>query len=297
MSAGFTGVHAVPGPIYDAEPGISSRWHIEEVLRSRSRDRLSRSAARVEAQRRLAEVGITDPDAALRYPFQLSGGMRQRVALAAALAGDPELLIADEPTTALDVTTEAEILKLLKQVQAQRGMGLVLITHDLRIAFSVCERIYVLYAGSLVEMAPASRLQEEPLHPYSLGLMLSEPAADRRQATLTNIQGSVPSPSEVSGMCAFAPRCRGPMRPAGPRSPPSAQLRPGRYSACIRVDQIAGRDGGDAGLASPGCPSAAAPSSTVDPLLRVDDVYKVFNDRTRRAVKGSVRGDHRGRAQ
>ena len=142
-------------PFTMLNPVFRAGRHIEEVLRNRDHDRPSRSAARLEAQRRLAEVGITDPDAGLRYPFQLSGGMRQRVALAAALAGDPELLIADEPTTALDVTTEAEILRLLKQVQAQRGMGLVLITHDLRIAFSVCERIYVLYAGSLVETAPS----------------------------------------------------------------------------------------------------------------------------------------------
>ena len=101
---------------------------------------------------RLAEVGITDPGASDRYPFQLSGGMRQRVGLAAALAGDPELLIADEPSTALDVTTQAEILELLKDVQQARGMGLILITHDLRVAFSVAERIYVLYAGALVEV-------------------------------------------------------------------------------------------------------------------------------------------------
>ncbi len=226
-------------PFTMLNPVFRAGRHIEEVLRSRGHDRLSKSAARVEAQRRLAEVGIADPDASLRYPFQLSGGMRQRVALASALAGDPELLITDEPTTALDVTTEAEILKLLKQVQAQRGMGLVLITHDLRIAFSVCERIYVLYAGSLVEMAPASLLQEEPLHPYSLGLMLSEPAADRRQATLTNIQGSVPAPSEVRGMCAFAPRCRWANEACRSAKPPLAELRPGRYSACARVDEIA----------------------------------------------------------
>jgi peptide/nickel transport system ATP-binding protein len=271
-------------PFTMLNPVFRAGRHIEEVLRSRSRDRPSRSAARLEAQRRLAEVGITDPDAGLRYPFQLSGGMRQRVALAAALAGDPELLIADEPTTALDVTTEAEILKLLKQVQVQRGMGLVLITHDLRIAFSVCERIYVLYAGSLVEMAPSSRLQEEPLHPYSLGLMLSEPAADRRQATLTNIQGSVPSPSEVSGMCAFAPRCRWANEACRSAKPALTQLRPGRYSACIRVDQIGAEMAGMRVSLLQGAP-AVAPSTTVDPLLKIDDVYKVFNDKTRRAVK------------
>src|SRR5439155_14881536 len=102
---------------------------------------------------------IHDPTAADRYPFQLSGGMRQRVALAAALAGDPALLIADEPSTALDVTTQAEILELLKSVQRARGMGLVLITHDLRVAFSVAERVYVLYAGALRSEEHTSELQ------------------------------------------------------------------------------------------------------------------------------------------
>jgi peptide/nickel transport system ATP-binding protein len=271
-------------PFTMLNPVFRAGRHIEEVLRSRGHDRLSKSAARAEAQRRLAEVGIADPDASLRYPFQLSGGMRQRVALASALAGDPELLITDEPTTALDVTTEAEILKLLKQVQAQRGMGLVLITHDLRIAFSVCERIYVLYAGSLVEMSPASMLQEQPLHPYSLGLMLSEPAADRRQATLTNIQGSVPAPSEVRGMCAFAPRCRWANEVCRSARPPFVELRPGRYSACTRVDEIASDM---ARMRISLMEDAPRPelARTVDPLLSVEDVYKVFNDRTQRSVK------------
>ena len=100
-----------------------------------------------QAVARLAEVGITNPDVADQYPFELSGGMRQRVALASASARDPALLIADEPSTALDVTTQAEILELLASVQRARGMGLILITHDLRVAFSVCSRIYVLYAG------------------------------------------------------------------------------------------------------------------------------------------------------
>ena len=104
--------------------------------------------------------------------------MRQRVGLAAALAGDPELLIADEPSTALDVTTQAEILALLKSVQRARGMGLIMITHDLRVAFSVADRVYVLYAGSLVEVGDADALEREPLHPYSLGLLLSEPATE-----------------------------------------------------------------------------------------------------------------------
>jgi ABC-type glutathione transport system ATPase component len=118
--------------------------HIDELLRDQSGHRLGRRERRAEAVRRLAEVGIGDPGVADRYPFQLSGGMRQRVGIAAALARDPKLLIADEPSTALDVTTQREILALLKSLQRSRGMGLIMITHDLRVAFGMCDRIYVL---------------------------------------------------------------------------------------------------------------------------------------------------------
>ena len=156
-----------------------------------------------EAARRLAEVGITDPSVESRYPFQLSGGMRQRVGIAAALASNPEILIADEPSTALDVTTQKEILKLLRSIQERRGMALVLITHDLRVAFSMCDRIYVLYAGSTLEIAPARALEEKPLHPYTLALLVSEPPLDRRLAQLTTVEGSVPSPDDVAGCCPF----------------------------------------------------------------------------------------------
>ena len=136
-------------PFTMMNPLMKCGTHITEML-AKSGDR-PEEAGGGEVARRLAEVGITDPDVAHRLPFQLSGGMCQRVALAAALAGDPELLIADEPSTALDVTTQAEIIKLLRRVQQARGMSLILITHDLRLAFSTCERIYVLYAGSVLE--------------------------------------------------------------------------------------------------------------------------------------------------
>ena len=162
----------------------------------RGRDR-GRSAASPRS-------GSTTRGVADRYPFQLSGGMRQRVGIAAALASDPELLIADEPSTALDVTTQKEILALLRRVQEARGMGLVLITHDLRVAFSICRRIYVLYAGSVLEVAPAADLEREPLHPYTLGLLLSEPSVERRLDELAAIEGSVPAPDEVAGRCPFA---------------------------------------------------------------------------------------------
>ena len=162
-----------------------------------------------EATRRLAEVGIDDPGVVERYPFQLSGGMQQRVAMAAALASDPRILVADEPSTALDVVTQRAILALLSRVQRERDLGLVLITHDLRVAFSICQRIYVLYAGSLLEVAEGDRIEQEPLHPYTLGLLLSEPSVERRvprlpaildrSRPLTKSRDRARSPHDASG--------------------------------------------------------------------------------------------------
>jgi peptide/nickel transport system ATP-binding protein len=200
--------------------------------------RLRRSERQAEVVRRLAEVGIRDESVADRYPFQLSGGMRQRVGIAAALARDPRVLIADEPTTALDVTTQREVLALIKGIQAARDMSLVLITHDLRVAFAVSDRIYVLYAGSLVEVSSSAELDAEPLHPYSLGLLLSEPSAEQRERELVAIPGSVPAPDEVAGSCVFAPRCSWAAAACRERTPPLAEVAPGRLSACVRLPEI-----------------------------------------------------------
>ena len=223
--------------------------------------------------------------------------MRQRVALAAALAQDPDVLIADEPSTALDVTTQAEILQLLKDVQMARGMGLVLITHDLRVAFSVCDRIHVLYAGSLLEAGPAHALESEPLHPYSLGLLLSEPAADRRQAMLTAIEGSVPSPAEVAGSCSFAPRCRWAADRCVAAKPPLHEVEPGRLTACIRLDEIRGEMAELRDAARVRQPVVAAAHLTRDPLVRIAELHKVFRDRSGRDVHAVARRLDRDRPQ
>lgn len=183
-------------------------------------------------------MGISDARVADRYPFQLSGGMRQRVGIAATLARDPAIVIADEPTTALDVTTQKDILTLLKSLQESRGMALVLITHDLRVAFSMCDRVYVLYAGSLLEVASAAQLDAEPLHPYTLGLLLSEPPGDRRVPTLLEIQGSVADPDTVATCCPFAPRCNWRAEECSEGRPPLHRVAPGRYSNCIRLPEI-----------------------------------------------------------
>ncbi|MBA3844500.1 MAG: ABC transporter ATP-binding protein, partial [Actinobacteria bacterium] len=269
-------------PFTMLNPLLRTGRHIEECLAmvSGSHRRGDHRALRAEAARRLSEVGISDPAVLDRYPFQLSGGMRQRVALAAALARDPDILIADEPSTALDVTTQAEILRLLKSVQEDRGMGLILITHDLRVAFNVCDRVYVLYAGAVLETAPAHALEREPLHPYSLGLLLSEPAIDRKHEALTAIEGSVPSPAEVAGMCRFAPRCRWAADVCRSGEPPLLGVEQARRTACIRLGEIRGEMQEMRTAAPAQALNSVVRITTEAPLVRIDQLRKVFRDRS-----------------
>ena len=261
-------------PFTMLNPLLRCGAHVEESLANGSD--LSKSARREEVMRRLDEVGIDGEQVARRYPFQLSGGMRQRVGLAAALARDPDLLIADEPSTALDVTTQAEILELLSAVQEDRGMGVILITHDLRVAFSVCDRVYVLYAGSLLEVAEANVMEREPFHPYSLGLLLSEPSAERRQPELVAIEGSVPSPDDVANICSFAPRCAWAAEECWQGSPALREIEPGRHSACIRIEEIRPEMLKLRGMAAAGAQAVPVVEAVDRPLITVDDVSKVF---------------------
>lgn len=225
-------------PFTMLNPLLRCGEHIGEMLTDADGGRLRRDGVQQETLRRLSEVGIDDPLVARRYPFQLSGGMRQRVALAAALAKDPELMIADEPSTALDVTTQAEILELIRSVHQARGMGLILITHDLRVAFTTCDRIYVLYAGSLLEVGDAETLERRPLHPYTLGLLLSEPSVDHQLPELVAIPGTVPSPDDVAGRCPFVPRCGWVADVCRAGQPPLQEIEPDHFSACVRLADI-----------------------------------------------------------
>ena len=215
--------------------------------------------------------------------------MRQRVALAAALARDPRLLIADEPTTALDVTTQAEILDLLGSLQASRGMTLMLITHDLRVAFSVCDTVYVLYAGRVLEVGGAAAVQAEPLHPYTQGLLLSEPPVDRQAGGLTSIEGSVPPPDEVANECAFAPRCGWVTERCRTQRPPLVEVDPGRFSACIRIEEIRSTltvDREEAPSAPP--PPAATPEQPSDVLVSAVNLTKEFGAQRRKGTPVSA---------
>ena len=153
-------------------------------------------------------VGIPSPEKRVdQYPFELSGGMRQRVMIAMALACKPDLLIADEPTTALDVTIQAQILELIKDLQEEIGMSVVMITHDLGVVAETCDYVAVMYAGKVVEYADIYTLFENPKHPYTVGLLNSLPRHDKKQDELIPIKGNVPAPNEMPTGCRFAPRC------------------------------------------------------------------------------------------
>jgi peptide/nickel transport system ATP-binding protein len=164
--------------------------------------------ARKEIERLLSEVGITDPEGRSgRFPHELSGGMRQRAMMAMALAGEPDLLVADEPTTALDTTTQAQVLAVMKELQARRGMGLLLISHDLSVVSRVCQRVVVLYGGQVVESGSTKDILETPKHPYTMGLLQSRLLWGGGRRTLDPIPGDVPEAVAWPRGCRFHPRC------------------------------------------------------------------------------------------
>jgi peptide/nickel transport system ATP-binding protein len=170
--------------------------------------KMSKADARERALRLLQEVGIPDPAERLKaYPHQLSGGMRQRVMIAIALSAEPEILVADEPTTALDVTVQAQILEVLDRLRTSRGMAVLLITHDLGIVAGRADRVAVMYAGQIIEEAPTERLFANPSHPYTQGLFASVPRISGPLRRLTPIRGTVPAPSAWPSGCRFRPRC------------------------------------------------------------------------------------------
>ncbi len=178
---------------------------IETVL---AHDKVSQATARERARDALGMVGIPSPDERLyAYPHQFSGGMRQRVAIAIALLHQPDLIIADEPTTALDVTIQAQILSVVQRLVREKGMGLVWITHDLSVVAGLCNSVSVMYAGRIVEYGQVSDILSQPRHPYTLGLISSLPSRNRRGARLQQIPGMTPSLADLPAGCPFRPRC------------------------------------------------------------------------------------------
>jgi peptide/nickel transport system ATP-binding protein len=193
----------------------------------------SRASAWEHAVEMLDRVQVPSPrERARDYPHQLSGGLRQRAMIALALAPGPELLIADEPTTALDVTIQAQILDLLRRLQAERGMAVLLITHDLGVVAELCHRVAIIYAGRIVEMASVADIFAQPLHPYTRGLLRCLPHPSRFGQPLSSIDGAPPDLRQVNGGCRFAPRC--PLVVESCRRDPPALLarKPGHLVAC-----------------------------------------------------------------
>jgi peptide/nickel transport system ATP-binding protein len=206
---------------------------IEAIVRHRG---VSRHEARMRAVEMLRRVRIASPEERIDdYPHKLSGGMRQRAMIAIALACDPELLIADEPTTALDVTIQAQILDLMRELKAETGAAIILITHDLGVVAEVCDEVAVMYAGQIVERAPVDALFAEPQHPYTLGLMGSIPRLDRRAERLATIEGSLPDMTAPPLACRFAPRCPFVEDRCTAAAPPVVTVGPGHWSRCFRV--------------------------------------------------------------
>ena len=206
---------------------------IETVLRHRGG---SRRAARQRTIDLLRRVHIPSPEARIdEYPHKLSGGMRQRVMIAMALACDPRLLIADEPTTALDVTLQAQILELMRELKAASGAAIILITHDLGVVAEVCDEVAVMYAGEIVERAPVNELFASPQHPYPVGLLGSIPRLDRSTSHLATIEGMVPNMTTPPTGCRFAPRCPFVSDICIAAPPPFVAVTPGHWSRCVKA--------------------------------------------------------------
>ena len=193
------------------------------------------AAARAEALRLFEQVGIPDPARRLAvYPHEMSGGQNQRVMIAMALAGRPEVLIADEPTTALDATIQAQILDLLRQIRQDHGMALVLISHDLGVVADMCDRVGVMYAGRMIEQAPADAVFGQPAHPYTQGLLAALPDMAGPRRRLAAIPGGVPRPEEMPAGCAFAPRCLRADGDCAAGVPPLRLVGAGHQAACLK---------------------------------------------------------------
>jgi oligopeptide/dipeptide ABC transporter ATP-binding protein len=221
-------------PMTSLNPALKVGEQIAEAVREH-RD-VTAEQARARALEMLRRVRIPAPEKRLdEYPHQLSGGMRQRAMIAMALANDPSLLIADEPTTALDVTIQAQILELMRGLLAETQAALILITHDLGVVAEMADQVAVMYAGRVVEAGPVARIFDDPQHPYTLGLMSSMPSlagsGDGPRARLTTIPGSVPSAADMPAGCRFAARC--PFATAKcAEDPPMTELAPGHRVAC-----------------------------------------------------------------
>ena len=226
-------------PMTCLNPVVRVGAQVAEAIRLH--ESMSKADARSRARELFVEVGIPDPEERLdAYPHHLSGGLKQRVMIAMALSTRPEILIADEPTTALDVTVQAQILDLLRDLQQKRNAAILLITHDLGIVNELADRVAVMYAGRLVEMADRVSLLSDPLHPYTQGLLRSIPALSAPGEPLPEIPGVVPSPDQWPAGCRFSTRCPKRFEPCADQFPAESNPGVGRRVWCHAVAESAG---------------------------------------------------------
>ena len=223
-------------PMTSLNPFLTIERQLTEVLETHRR--MPRREARERSLAALAQVGIPDPEKRLwSYPHQLSGGQRQRVMIAMALLCDPAVLLADEPTTALDVTVQAQILSLIKKMQEERGLAVVLITHDLGVVAGMAQRIFVMYAGRIAEEGRTEEVFDHPRHPYTLGLLRSLPRVDE-EGRLRPIPGQIPEPGELGPGCPFEPRCEFRTARCAASVPPFLSLSPTHHAACFEAYKV-----------------------------------------------------------
>ena len=226
-------------PMTSLNPIIPVRDQIAEVILLH--EKLTAAEANKKAEEMLLKVGIL-PDRANDYPHQFSGGMRQRVVIAIALACNPELLIADEPTTALDVTIQAQVLELMKNLKTEFNTSMIMITHDLGIVAEICDKVAIMYAGTPVEQADKYELFTNPQHPYTIGLFNSIPDIDKDESSLKPIKGTMPDHTDLPEGCPFYPRCDEAIPECEETMPENVEISEGHFVKCLKFSDKRGGD-------------------------------------------------------
>ena len=219
-------------PMTSLNPVYTVGRQVSEALRLHKN--MSKAQARERTIELFRQVGIPDPEGRFdTYPRELSGGLRQRVMIAMAMACEPELLIADEPTTALDVTIQAQILGIMETLRRDHGTSILLITHNMGVVAQLCDYVYVMYAGQVVEQAETFELFQHPRHPYTLGLLKAIPSLEGEEKRLYNIRGSVPDLADLPKGCRFCPRCDRAREGCADQAPALTEVSPGHWVRCI----------------------------------------------------------------
>ena len=220
-------------PMTSLNPVYTVGRQVSEALRLHKK--MDKAQAREKTMELFRQVGIPDPEGRFNaYPRELSGGLRQRVMIAMAMACEPELLIADEPTTALDVTIQAQILGLMEELRRDHGTAILLITHNMGVVAQLCDYVYVMYAGQVVEQAETFELFQNPRHPYTLGLLKAIPSLEGEETRLYNIRGSVPDLADLPQGCRFCPRCDCAKEGCETVAPALVEVSPGHWVRCVR---------------------------------------------------------------